>query len=55
MIVFPFAVCEEVKEDVPEVSEEKTDEVKDKHVTQAPVKKELTEDDLEDWLDSMIS
>lgn len=48
-------VCEEVKEDVPEVSEEKTDEVKDKHVTQAPAKKELTEDDLEDWLDSMIS
>ncbi|KAJ0026658.1 hypothetical protein NQD34_017658 [Periophthalmus magnuspinnatus] len=50
--------CEEVKMDVPEVAEDKdkmAEEVPDKHVTTASVKKELTEEDLEDWLDSMIS
>uniref|UniRef100_A0A3B4BBT4 Uncharacterized protein n=1 Tax=Periophthalmus magnuspinnatus TaxID=409849 RepID=A0A3B4BBT4_9GOBI len=31
------------------------EEVPDKHATTASVKKELTEEDLEDWLDSMIS
>ncbi|KAK7907583.1 hypothetical protein WMY93_016195 [Mugilogobius chulae] len=49
--------CEEVK-DVPKVAEEKDkmeEEVRDRHVTEASVKKELTEEDLEDWLDSMIS
>nr|XP_046230038.1 cell death regulator Aven [Scatophagus argus]XP_046230039.1 cell death regulator Aven [Scatophagus argus] len=46
--------CEEVKE----VMEEKMEEVKDKDVTppkSASVRKEVTEEDLEDWLDSMIS
>lgn len=50
--------CEEVKKDVPEVVREKDEmeeEVRDKHVTAASVKKELTEEELEDWLDSMIS
>lgn len=50
--------CEEVKKDVPEVvreKEEMEEEVRDKHVTAASVKKELTEEELEDWLDSMIS
>lgn len=48
----------EVKEVVLEVVEEKTKEVKDKDITppkSAPIKKEVTEEDLEDWLDSMIS
>lgn len=50
--------CEEVKKDVPEVvleKDEMEEEVRDKHVTAASVKKELTEEELEDWLDSMIS
>lgn len=50
--------CEEVKEVVTEVIEEKMEEVKDKDVTpskSASVKQEMTEEDLEDWLDSMIS
>lgn len=53
----PEKVCEEVKKDVPKVveKEDKMAEVKDTHVSPTPVKKELTEEDLEDWLDSMIS
>ncbi|KAG7222684.1 hypothetical protein INR49_026293 [Caranx melampygus] len=52
--------CEEMKAAAaaPEVLEEKMEEVKDKDVTPpepAPVKQEMTEEDLEDWLDSMIS
>uniref|UniRef100_A0A8C6UIN7 Apoptosis, caspase activation inhibitor n=1 Tax=Neogobius melanostomus TaxID=47308 RepID=A0A8C6UIN7_9GOBI len=50
--------CEEVKKNVPEVVREKDEmeeEVRDKHVTAASVKKKLTEEELEDWLDSMIS
>ncbi|XP_074471891.1 cell death regulator Aven [Sebastes fasciatus] len=57
-IVVPEKVCEEVTEVVPEVVEEKMEEVKDKDVTppkSASVKQEMTEEDLEDWLDSMIS
>lgn len=49
---------EEVKKNVPEVVREKDEmeeEVRDKHVTATSVKKELTEEELEDWLDSMIS
>ncbi|XP_029966320.1 cell death regulator Aven [Salarias fasciatus] len=42
--------CKEVKE---EVQNEKMEEVKDKDGT--PAKQEMTEEDLEDWLDSMIS
>ncbi len=41
-----------------EVIEEKMEEVKDKDITppkSAPIRKEVTEEDLEDWLDSMIS
>ena len=37
---------------------EKMEEVKDKDVTppkSASIKQEMTEEDLEDWLDSMIS
>lgn len=47
--------CEEVKE---AVQEEKMEKVKDSDGTppeSAPVKQEMTEEDLEDWLDSMIS
>lgn len=47
-----------MKEELPEVVEEKMEEVKDKHLTppkSAAVRQELTEEDLEDWLDSMIS
>lgn len=53
----PEKVYEEVKKNVPEVveKEDKMAEVKDKRVSPASVKTELTEDDLEDWLDSMIS
>ncbi|KAM9840028.1 cell death regulator Aven [Aulostomus maculatus] len=55
----PEEVCQEVKEEVTAVKEEKkSDEVKDNHVnspTSAPVRQEMTEEDLEDWLDSMIS
>ena len=43
---------------VPEVIKEKMEEVKDKDVTppkSASIKQEMTEEDLEDWLDSMIS
>ncbi|KAF3850103.1 hypothetical protein F7725_019822 [Dissostichus mawsoni] len=50
----PEKECEEVKE----VIQEKIVEVKEKDVTppkSASVKQEMTEDDLEDWLDSMIS
>lgn len=49
-----FAECEEVKEAI----QEKIVEVKEKDVTppkSTSVKQEMTEDDLEDWLDSMIS
>ena len=45
-----------MKEVVPEVIEEKMNDVKD--VTppkSASIKQEITEEDLEDWLDSMIS
>ncbi|XP_071323898.1 cell death regulator Aven isoform X2 [Trachinotus anak] len=54
----PEEACEEMKAAVPEVLEEKMEEVKDKDVTppkSASVKQEMTEEDLEDWLDSMIS
>ncbi|XP_051265964.1 cell death regulator Aven [Dicentrarchus labrax] len=54
----PEKACEEVKEVVLEVIGEKMEEVKDKDVTppkSASVRKEVTEEDLEDWLDSMIS
>ncbi|XP_035533977.1 cell death regulator Aven [Morone saxatilis] len=54
----PEKACEEVKEVVLEVIGEKMEEVKDKDVTPrkcASVRKEVTEEDLEDWLDSMIS
>uniref|UniRef100_A0A3Q1FQZ8 Apoptosis, caspase activation inhibitor n=1 Tax=Acanthochromis polyacanthus TaxID=80966 RepID=A0A3Q1FQZ8_9TELE len=47
--------CEEVKEVIKEKVEV---EVKDKDVTpskSASIKQEMTEEDLEDWLDSMIS
>ncbi|XP_044025225.1 cell death regulator Aven [Siniperca chuatsi] len=50
----PQKVCEEVKE----VIEEKMEEVKDNDVTppkSASIRQEVTEEDLEDWLDSMIS
>ncbi|XP_056150404.1 cell death regulator Aven isoform X2 [Lampris incognitus] len=49
---------ENVKEAVPEVMEEKLQEAKDKvspPPKAVPVKQEVTEEDLEDWLDSMIS
>ncbi|KAM6992154.1 cell death regulator Aven isoform 2-T2 [Tautogolabrus adspersus] len=52
------AAPEKVKEEVPEVIEEKMEEVKNKDVTpskSASVRQEVTEEDLEDWLDSMIS
>lgn len=45
-------------EAVPEVKDEKMEKVKDKDVTpptSAPVRQEMTEEELEDWLDSMIS
>ncbi|XP_034554954.1 cell death regulator Aven isoform X2 [Notolabrus celidotus] len=53
----PEEVCDEVKEVAPEVKEEKIEEVKNKDVTppSACVKQAVTEEDLEDWLDSMIS
>ncbi|XP_018538063.1 cell death regulator Aven [Lates calcarifer] len=54
----PEKECEEIKEVTLEVTEEKMEEVKDKDVTPpkpASVKQEMTEEDLEDWLDSMIS
>nr|XP_020483841.1 cell death regulator Aven [Labrus bergylta] len=50
----PEKACEEVKE----VVEEKMEEVKNKDVTppqSSSVRQEVTEEDLEDWLDSMIS
>ncbi|XP_022593696.1 cell death regulator Aven [Seriola dumerili] len=55
--VSPEEVCAEMKEAAPEVLEEKTEEMKNKDVTppKASVKQEMTEEDLEDWLDSMIS
>ncbi|KAJ0060981.1 hypothetical protein NL108_003332 [Boleophthalmus pectinirostris] len=49
---------EEVRRDAPEAAGDKdkmAEEVSDKHVSAASAKKELTEEDLEDWLDSMIS
>lgn len=52
------AACEQVQEKVPVLTEEKTDEVKNKDVNpreSASVRQEMTEEDLEDWLDSMIS
>ncbi|XP_074541850.1 cell death regulator Aven [Halichoeres trimaculatus] len=54
----PERVCDEVKETSPEVKEEKKAEVKNKDVTPpnpAPIRPAVTEEDLEDWLDSMIS
>ncbi|XP_063757745.1 cell death regulator Aven isoform X2 [Eleginops maclovinus] len=51
-------VPEREREEVKEVTEERMQEVKDKDVTppkSASVKQEMTEEDLEDWLDSMIS
>lgn len=54
----PQRAGEEVKEVALEVKEEKVEEVKDKDVTlpkSASVRQEVTEEDLEDWLDSMIS
>ncbi|KAK9531332.1 hypothetical protein VZT92_010763 [Zoarces viviparus] len=50
--------CEQVKDMKPVLMEEKMDEVKDKDVTppkSASARQEMTEEDLEDWLDSMIS
>ncbi|XP_075939903.1 cell death regulator Aven isoform X1 [Anarhichas minor] len=50
--------CEQVKDMKPVLIEEKMDEVKDKDVTppkSASARQEMTEEDLEDWLDSMIS
>ncbi|XP_041830972.1 cell death regulator Aven isoform X2 [Melanotaenia boesemani] len=53
------AASERACEDVaPKTVEEKTEEVKDKDVAplkSAAVREEMTEEDLEDWLDSMIS
>ncbi|XP_054474290.1 cell death regulator Aven [Anoplopoma fimbria] len=54
----PKKALEQVKEMEPVLTEEKMDEAKDKDVTppkSASVKQEMTEEDLEDWLDSMIS
>ncbi|XP_068564518.1 cell death regulator Aven [Cebidichthys violaceus] len=54
----PKKACEQVKEVKPVLIEEKMDEVKEKDVTppkSASVRQEMTEEDLEDWLDSMIS
>lgn len=53
-VFFQSPACEDVKEAI----EEKTEEVTDKQVAppkSASVRKEVTEEDLEDWLDSMIS
>ncbi|XP_072301896.1 cell death regulator Aven [Eucyclogobius newberryi] len=47
--------CEEVKDVLKEEKDKTEEEVRDEHVTATSVKKELTEEDLEDWLDSMIS
>lgn len=59
---FQSPACEDVKEVIEEkteeVIEEKTKEVTDEQVAppkSASVRKEVTEEDLEDWLDSMIS
>ncbi|TKS76305.1 Cell death regulator [Collichthys lucidus] len=52
------AVPEKACEEVMEAIEEKMEEVKDKDVAppeSVSTKKEVTEEDLEDWLDSMIS
>ncbi|XP_026175340.1 cell death regulator Aven [Mastacembelus armatus] len=55
----PEKVCEEKEEVIPEVTEEKMEKVKDvkdvKPPKSASVRQEMTEEDLEDWLDSMIS
>ena len=52
ILFFKSAACEEVKE----VTEEKVEKMKDVTLSKcASVKKEVTEEDLEDWLDSMIS
>ncbi|XP_037305742.2 cell death regulator Aven [Pungitius pungitius] len=54
----PKRVCERVQEDVLVLTEEKMDEVKNNDVNppeSASVRPEMTEEDLEDWLDSMIS
>ncbi|TDH00612.1 hypothetical protein EPR50_G00190230 [Perca flavescens] len=53
----PGKACKEVKEVVPEVIEKKM-ETKDKDITtpkSASVRQEMSEEDLENWLDSMIS
>ncbi|XP_070704903.1 cell death regulator Aven [Pempheris klunzingeri] len=49
----PEEVCEAVKEVAPEVTEEKDKDVAPPK--SASVRPEMTEEDLEDWLDSMIS
>ncbi|XP_068433848.1 cell death regulator Aven [Clinocottus analis] len=55
----PKETCEQVTEMELVSTEEKMDEVKDKDVQTPPqsasVRQEMTEEDLEDWLDSMIS
>ncbi|XP_034384341.1 cell death regulator Aven isoform X2 [Cyclopterus lumpus] len=55
----PKKTCEQVEEMEPAVTEEKMDEVKDKDVRTPPesasARQEVTEEDLEDWLDSMIA
>ncbi|XP_028252879.1 cell death regulator Aven [Parambassis ranga] len=53
----PENVCEEVKEVAPEVIQNvRMEEVKDITPPKSPpVKQKMTEEDLEDWLDSMIS
>lgn len=48
----------EQKEEGPAVTEEKMEEVEEAEVSPpktAPKRQEVTEEDLEDWLDSMIS
>lgn len=52
---FFSAACEEKKAEV--LDEKMVKEVKDNLTPRAPapVKQEMTEEDLEDWLDSMIS
>lgn len=47
--------CEEVKEVTEETKEAKDPKEHVSHPKSASVRKEVTEEDLEDWLDSMIS
>lgn len=51
MCSFKSPVCEEVKE----VIEEKMEEVKGNDITPPSSVRKVTEEDLEDWLDTMIS